>query len=128
MTDSHGSGDTQGIARDVKNILTYISALPHLNASRLSVIFHSYINQLLAYSTPIRYGNISLCFIRSRSSFYAPADSGRLLREMLKQKPIIDITFQKQNIFCFASQSFQSLAVRRCQVEYRNSWKTSAKE
>ena len=148
LIDTPGIGDTRGIAQDVKNIdhiLTYINTLPHLNAvclllkpnaSRLNVFFRSCINQLLTYLTPIGFTNIIFCFTNARSTFYTPGDTGRLLREMLNQEHLSDIPFQKQNTFCFDSESFRYLAARRCQIDFddyqkvecRNSWNTSVKE
>ena len=140
--------DSPGIAQNVKNIdhiLTYINTLSHLNAvclllnsseSRLSVCFRTCIDQLLTYLTPIAYENIIFSFTNSRQTFYTPGETGRLLREMLNQEHLADIPFQKQNTFCFDSESFRYLAARRCQIEFddfqkvecRNSWKASVTE
>ncbi len=148
LIDTPGIGDTRGVAQDIKNIdhiLTYVNTLPHLhavclllkpNASRLNVFFRSCINQLLTYLTPIGFNNIIFCFTNSRSTFYAPGDTGRLLREMLNQEHLTDIPFQKQNTFCFDSESFRYLAARRCNIEFdnyqkvecKNSWNASVTE
>ena len=148
LIDTPGIDDTRGIAQDVKNIdhiLTYINTLPYLNAvclllkpnaSRLTVVFRSCIDQLLTYLTPIGYENIIFCFTNSRSTFYSPGDTDRLLREILIQKHLIDIPFKKQNTFCFDNISFRYLVARQCQIEFndyqkaecRNGWKTSVNE
>ena len=138
-------GDTRGLDQDEKNIqhiLTYVNNLSHINAicllfkpnaSRLNIFFRSCIHQLFTYLTPIGYQNIIFCFTNARSTFYAPGDTGPLLRQMLKQEHLDDIPFQKQNTFCFDSESFRYLAARKCNVEFDDfqkeecwkSWTTS---
>jgi hypothetical protein len=148
IIDTPGMGDTRGIDQDDKNIdhvLTYINNLSHLNAiclllkpntSRLNVFFRSCINQLLTYLTPIGYNNIIFCFTNARSTFFAPGNTGPLLRKMLKQERHDDISFQKENTFCFDSESFRYLAARKCGVTFDEfqtqecikSWTTSVVE
>jgi len=148
LIDTPGMGDTRGIDQDDRNIhhiLTYINNLSHLNAiclllkpntSRLNVFFRSCINQLFTYLTPIGYNNIIFCFTNARSTFYAPGDTGRLLREMLDQEHLNDIPFEKSNTFCFDNESFQYLVARKCNLdfddykkgEYNTSWNTSVTE
>ncbi|CAF1430308.1 unnamed protein product [Rotaria sordida] len=148
LIDTPGMGDTRGFVQDKKNIdhiLTYINNLSHLNAicllfkpndSRLNIFFRSCIDQLLTYLTPYVYNNIIFCFTNSRSTFYAPGNTGSLLRQMLKQEHLKDIPFKKQNTFCFDSESFRYLAARRNDIyfdefvkqESLNSWTTSVTE
>ena len=148
LIDSPGMGDTRGLAQDDKNIehiLTYVNNLSHLNAvcfllkpnaSRLNVFFRSCINQLFTYLTPIAYDNVIFCFTNSRATFFAPGDTGPLLRQMLKNEHHNDIPFGKANTFCFNSESFRYLAARKCGVqfdefqkeEYMKSWTTSVTE
>jgi GTP-binding protein EngB required for normal cell division len=148
LIDTPGMGDTRGVDQDVKNIdhiLNYVNSLSHLNAvclllkpnaSRLDIFFRSCINQLLTYLTPIGYNNIIFCFTNARSTFFAPGNTGPLLRQMLKQEYRDDISFQKTNTFCFDSESFRYLAARKCGIEFDdfqkqeciNSWTTSVTE
>jgi GTPase SAR1 family protein len=137
--DTPGIGDTRGVTQDIKNIdhiLTYINTLPYLNAvclllkpnaSRLNVFFRSCVRQLLTYLTPIGFNNIIFCFTNSRSTFYAPGDTGRLLREMLNQENLNDIPFGKENTFCFDSESFRYLAARKCDLDFDDYQKTECK-
>ncbi|CAF1133088.1 unnamed protein product [Rotaria sordida] len=148
LIDTPGMGDTRGLVQDEKNIdhiLTYVNNLSHLNAicllfkpneSRLNMFFSSCINQLLMYLTPIFYNNIIFCFTNARSTFFAPGNTGSLLREIFKQEHLKDIPFEKKNTFCFDSESFRYLAAKKCGVEFDefvkqesiNSWTTSVTE
>lgn len=148
LIDTPGIGDTRGYNQDVKNIdhvLNYIHTLPHINAiclllkpnaSRLNIFFRSCIKQLLTYLTPSGYNNIIFCFTNARSTFFAPGDTGPLLRKMLNDENLKDIPFKKENTFCFDSESFRYLAARKCGInfddfqrqEYFNSWQVSVKE
>ncbi|CAF4310266.1 unnamed protein product [Rotaria sp. Silwood2] len=148
LIDTPGIGDTRGTNQDVKNIdhiLNYLNNLSHLNsvcfllkpnASRLNIFFRSCLKQLLTYLTPIGYNNIIFCFTNARATFYAPGDTGPLLRKLLNDEHLNDIPFKKENTFCFDSESFRYLAARKCNAdfddyqrqEYINSWNTSVKE
>jgi hypothetical protein len=148
LIDTPGIGDTRGVDQDMKNIdhiLTYINSLPHLNAvclllkpnaSRLNVFFRSCVHQLLTYLTPVGYDNIIFCFTNSRATFFAPGDTGPLLRKMLNDEHLSNIPFQKENTFCFDSESFRYLAARKCDIDFDNyqkdecksSWNTSVAE
>ena len=148
LIDSPGMGDTRGIAQDERNmehILSYVSNLSHLNAvclllkpnaSRLNVFLRSCINQLVTYLTPNGYDNIIFCFTNSRATFFAPGDTGPLLRRMLQDEQHGGIPFGKANTFCFDSESFRYLAARKCRVKFddfqkeecTNSWRTSVVE
>ncbi|CAF3348672.1 unnamed protein product [Rotaria socialis] len=148
LIDTPGIGDTRGLNQDAKNIdhiLNYINSLPHLNAiclllkpnaSRLNVFFRSCVQQLITYLTPEGYNNIVFCFTNARETFYAPGDTGPLLRRMLNDEHLNAIPFKKENTFCFDSESFRYLAARKSRIdfdedqkqEYFNSWNISVKE
>jgi hypothetical protein len=148
LIETPGMGDTRGVDQDDKNInhiLTYVNNLSHLNAvclflkpntSKLNVFFRSCISQLFTYLTPIGYSNIIFCFTNARSTFYAPGDTGPLLRQMLKNEWQDHIPFAKTNTFCFDSKSFRYLAARKCGVNFDefqtrkcvNSWTISVTE
>ncbi|CAF3887874.1 unnamed protein product, partial [Rotaria sordida] len=132
LIDTPGIGDTRGFDQDeinMNNILTYINQLSHINAvclllkptnSKLDVFFRSCVKQLLTYLTPDGYGNIIFCFTNSRSTFYAPGNTGSLLKKMLKKDEFNGIPFEKKNTFCVDSETFRYLAARRCNVEFQD--------
>ena len=148
LIDSPGMGDTRGLTQDDKNIehiLTYVNNLSHLNAvclllkpnaSRLNVFFRSCINQLFTYLTPTAYDNVIFCFTNSRATFFAPGDTGPLLRKMLQNEHHNQIPFGKTNTFCFDSESFRYLAAKKCGIDFdefqkeecTKSWMTSVVE
>ncbi|CAF4020271.1 unnamed protein product [Rotaria sordida] len=148
LIDTPSMGDTRGLVQDeisIDHILTYVNNLSHLNAicllfkpndSRLNMFFGSCVNQLLMYLTPIFYNNIIFCFTNARSTFFAPGNTGSLLREMFKQEHLKDIPFEKKNTFCFDSESFRYLAARKCHVDFNefvkqkciNNWTRSVAE
>ena len=148
LIDTPGMGDTRGLDQDEKNIehiLSYVNHLSHLNAvcllfkpndSRLNIFFRSCVNQLLTYLTPLAYNNIIFCFTNARSTFFAPGDTGPLLRRMIEKNYQNEIPFKKENTFCFDSESFRYLVARKRGVpfdeyfkqESTQSWETSVKE
>ncbi|CAF3227026.1 unnamed protein product, partial [Rotaria sp. Silwood2] len=83
------------------------------------------------------YNNIIFCFTNTRPNFYAPGDTGVLLRKMLDDEHHLNnIPFKKENTFCFDSESFRYLVARKCGIdfdeyqkqEYIVSWNTSVTE
>lgn len=145
LIDTPGINDTRGIDQDDENmqhILTYINNLSHLNAvclllkpnnSELTTFFRSCINQLFTFLTPLGYGNIIFCFTNARTTFFAPGDTGPLLRKMIKEQQDGSIPFGKANTFCFDSESFRYLVAKRFGIEFddfqkhenTNSWTQS---
>ena len=130
LIDTPGMGDTRGLDQDEKNIehiLSYVNHLSHLNAvcllfkpndSRLNIFFRSCVNQLLTYLTPLAYNNIIFCFTNARSTFFAPGDTGPLLRRMIEKNYQNEIPFKKENTFCFDSESFRYLVARKRGVPF----------
>ncbi|UJR14418.1 hypothetical protein I4U23_001415 [Adineta vaga] len=148
IIDTPGMGDTRGIDQDddnMQHILSFISNLSHINAvcillkpneSKLNVVLRSYFTRLLGFLGEKVRENIVFCFTNTRSTFFAPGDTGPLLREMLKSSSIKNIPFEKRNTFCFDSESFRYLIARENDVkfddyqkqEYEQSWIKSSKE
>ena len=147
LIDTPGIGDVRGATEDVKHmdhILTYVNNLSHLNAVCLFLkpnsfrmnIFRSCVSQLLTYLTPAAYDNIIFCFTNTRATFYAPGDTGSLLRKMLNDEHLNNISFEKENTFCFDNESFRYLAARKCDIAFDDcqkeeciiSWSTSVTE
>ncbi|CAF4583898.1 unnamed protein product [Rotaria sp. Silwood1] len=148
LIDTPGMGDTRGLVQDEKNldhILTYVNNLSHLNAicllfkpnnSQLNIFFRTCVKRVLTYLTPIFYKNVIFCFTNARSTFFAPGNTGLLLRQMMEKEYQNEIPFQKKNTFCFDSESFRYLAARKCHVNFDefviqesiSSWTTSVTE
>ena len=148
LIDAPGIGDIRGVTEDVKHmdhILTYANSLSHLNAiclflkpnsTQLNVFFSSCLNHLLTYLTPASYNNLIFCFTNTKDTHYTSGDTGPLLRKMLDNAQLEDISTGKENTFCFDSESFRYLAARKCDIdfddnqkkEYKISWNTSVTE
>ncbi|CAF3688940.1 unnamed protein product [Rotaria sordida] len=143
--DTPGIGDNTRDIKTIDHILTYINNLSHLNGiclllksntAQLNVFYHLCLNQLLTYLTPTAYNNIIFCFTNTRSTLYAPGDTGLLLRKMLDDEHLNNIPFKQENTFCFDSESFRYLVARKCGInfdeyqkqEYISSWYTSVTE
>ncbi|CAF3309880.1 unnamed protein product [Rotaria socialis] len=148
IIDTPGFGDTRGTDQDdqnIEHILQYINNLTHLNAicfllkpnaSRLNVFFRTCFTQLFSLLSPAARHNTIFCFTNARSTFYAPGNTAPLLKTMLAESSMSDITFKKENTFCFDSESFRYLVALQSDVsfgydektEYEHSWSTSVKE
>jgi GTP-binding protein EngB required for normal cell division len=146
IIDTPGMGDTRGLEQDDRNmehILSFINNLSHLNAicillkpneSRLTVVLRSYFTRFLSFLGENARNNIVFCFTNTRATFFAPGNTGPLLRKMINSLPIKDIPFEKRNTFCFDSESFRYLVALRNNVkfdtyqenEYQQSWTASS--
>ena len=148
LIDTPGMGDTRGIAQDdlnMQHILSYISHLSHLNAicillkpneSKLNIVFRSYFSQLLNFLGKDVQHHIIFCFTHTRTTFYAPGDTGPLLISMLKSYSFDQVSFKKSNTFCFDNESFRYLIACQNGInfdehqknEYKKSWENSVRE
>jgi GTP-binding protein EngB required for normal cell division len=148
IIDTPGFGDTRGSTQDDRNmqhILEYITNLTHLNAicflfkpnlSQLDMFFRSCITQLLNHLRPNAAENIIFCFTNTRATFFSPGNTAPLLKSMLSLLSPDNISFKKENTFCFDSESFRYLAALQKNIhfndlnksEYENSWSMSVKE
>jgi GTP-binding protein EngB required for normal cell division len=148
LIDTPGVGDTRGFDQDdvnMQHILSFINNLTHLNAicvllkpneSRLNVVFRSYFTRLLGFLGEGVRNNIIFCFTNTRATFFAPGNTGPLLKKMLESHSIEDIPFKKTNTFCFDSESFRYLIALQNGMEfddyqkeeYQRSWVTSVNE
>ena len=146
--DTPGVGDTRGVEQDRKHIdhiLSYVNNFSHINAicllfkpnsSRLNIFFRHCIRELFTLFPAAIHSQILFCFTNSRSTFYAPGDTGPLIRQMLTQEPFTRIPFRKENTFCFDSESFRYLVARRAGVSFTDdfhqeilqSWRKSVVE
>lgn len=151
LIDTPGVGDTRGLDQDVKNfqeILNYIAQYEHLNAvcillkpneERLTVLFRFCINELLRHLHVSARENIIFVFTNSRSTFFRPGSSRRLLQTLLdehRRVHNVDVPFAKANSFLLDNEPFRYLALRKNNIRlddeqtesYIRSWDISVKE
>ena len=129
LIDTPGVGDTRGIEQDrqhIDHILSYANNYSHINAicllfkpnsSRLNIMFRYCIHELFTLFPTAIHSQIFFCFTNTRSTFYAPGDTGPLIKQMLQQEKLATIPFEKRNVFCFDSESFRYLIAKRVGVE-----------
>jgi GTP-binding protein EngB required for normal cell division len=148
IIDTPGFGDTRGLDQDDLNmqyILEYINNLTHLNAlcfllkpntSQINKFFRTCLTQLLELLGPNNCQNIIFCFTNARSTFYTPGDTAPLLKDILKSLSTHNISFNKENTFCFDNESFRYLIALQKSIkfddhdkeEYEISWSKSVHE
>ncbi|CAF4093642.1 unnamed protein product [Rotaria sp. Silwood2] len=148
LIDTPGMGDTRGPDQDdlnMQHILSFINNLSHLNAicillkpneSRLNIVLRSYFSRLLDFLGETMHHNIIFCFTNTRATFFAPGNTGPLLKSMLTSYSFKDILFKKSNTFCFDNESFRYLVACNNGIkfddyqkdEYKRSWVTSVNE
>ncbi|CAF4658628.1 unnamed protein product, partial [Rotaria sp. Silwood2] len=148
IIDTPGFGDTRGTDQDDQNmqhILQYINNVTHLNAicfllkpnaSRLHIFFRTCLIQLFSLIGSTARNNIIFCFTNARSTFYTPGKTAPLLKTMLASASIDNISFKKENTYCFDSEAFRYLVALQNGIpftdeekkEYQMSWSISVKE
>lgn len=150
LIDTPGIGDTRGIDQDnenLENILSYISYLENLHAicfllkpnnSRLTVMFHYCIKQLLSRLEKSASKNIIFLFTNTRGTFYKPGDTTTALKTILNdiksKPPFVDIKFTIDNVFCLDNESFRYLVATKNGTHLGNkqsfieSWNHSVQE
>jgi len=145
IIDTPGFGDTRGIEQDernMKHITEYLKTLKNIDiicfllkpdVARLNMFFRTCILQLFSLFGSNIGDRMVFCFTNSRSTFYAPGNTGPLLREMLSTLPNNTVSFKKENAFCFDNESFRYLVALQNGIsfseldrkEYEKSWSTS---
>ena len=148
LIDTPGFGDTRGSQQDdcnIYHILEYINSLTHLNAicflfkpnvAQLTMFFRLCITQILNHLGPESIRNVIFGFTNTRATFYTPGNTGPLLKSILACLTPNNISMQKENTFCFDSESFRYLAAWINQIsfndldrnEYEQSWTISRTE
>ena len=148
IIDTPGIGDVRGSTQDdinMQHVLSFISKLTHLNAvcmlmkpnsARLNAFLRSCLIQLFDLLGEDARERIIFCFTNARSTFYTPGDTGPLLKQLLSSLPMKNILFNKQNTFCFDSESFRYLVATQNGMrfddlnvnEYKQSWNKSSDE
>lgn len=148
LIDTPGISDTRGLGQDEKNmqdILMFINGLSQLhaicivlkpNVTRLDIMFRTCLSQLLDMLGDDVRDHIMFCFTNTRSTFYAPGDTGPLLTKFLAEVPVKNIKLKKENTFCFDSESFRYLVAKQKGVpfdadeteQFRKTWDRSSVE
>ncbi|KAN0035752.1 hypothetical protein ACTA71_005040 [Dictyostelium dimigraforme] len=111
IIDTQGIGDTRGI-QDKPNSGRLLSQLVKSAAS-----------------------NIVFCYANSRSSFYAPGEAHKKIRDMVSSLNLPDLKYEKENTFCFDSESFRVFSAHKQGIQFSdeqikdfsNSWIKSVK-
>ncbi|CAF2061745.1 unnamed protein product [Rotaria magnacalcarata] len=137
--DIPGIDDIRRNNQDVKsvdNILNYINNFSHLNAiclflkpntSELNAFFRFCVKPLLTYLIPNGSDNIIFCFTHTRATFSTQDHTDRLLRKMLDDEQLYNISVTKENTFYFDNESFLNVDEYQRQ-EYINSRDASVAE
>ena len=146
--DTPGFNDTRGLRQDRQNmrhILLYIRRFPRIDAvcfllkpneTRQHIAFRSCLRRFAAVLRHIGHSRVMFCFTNSRSTFYAPGNTGPMVKATLLDLQMGDIGLKKQNTFCFDSESFRYFVARRNGMGfeekdrevYRESWRRSSDE
>lgn len=148
LIDTPGFCDTSGIDQDMYNmreIFTYLVKIRHLNAicflmkpdsSRLTIQFRFVFDIMLKFLPTYQRRSVLFCFTNTRPRFYSSAETGNLVRTLLREKDFDGVNFSQRNVFCFDSESFRFLMARKQNIEfdddiiqeYKKSWTVSVKE
>jgi len=134
IIDTPGIGDSRGIAKDKENmqmIMSHLSSYPELhgicillkpNNARLNVMFSFCIKELLTHLHKDACQNMIICFTNARGTFYKPGDTlpalGQLLQDMNKHDQSIDITLNKDTVYCVDNESFRFLMAMKHGVNF----------
>ncbi|CAG2173054.1 unnamed protein product [Oppiella nova] len=112
------------------------------NNTRVDVIFKYCLFGLLSHLNKSAADNILFLFTNTRSTQYAPGESGPILLNMLNQirdnPPNVNIPYSKKTIYCFDNESFRYLVATvhpnnmqfsdDLTLEYEESWASSVRE
>jgi len=151
IMDTPGIGDVRGIEQDkinLENILAFISQ-PHLkelhgicillksNDSRLTVNFNYCLKELLCHLQKDAARNIMFVFTNTRGTSYLPGETYAILKKRLDEiravPPHVDISLDRDRIFCFDSEAFRYLMIHKQGIQmqpgsariFSKSWKIS---
>ena len=148
LIDTPGINDTRGLDQDEKNIdqiLSYVTHFGHINAicillkpntTRLNIVFRTCMMQLFTYLSSSAVDNIIFCFTNTSSTFFGPGNTAPILKSFLNDLPIKNVPFSSKNAFCFDSESFRYLLIRKSKIDIEEfqqrqcltSWTNSVKE
>lgn len=148
IIDTPSLSDTRGDSQDQTNlntIFSFINNLTHLNAvcvflkpnlTRITPFFQLCFTAIFEYFGERIRDHLIFCFTNARTTFFAPGESGSILKSFLETFPVKQIPFRKPNTFCFDSESFRYLVAIQNgltfdeieEAEFRKSWDQSVKE
>lgn len=146
LIDTPGIGDTRGISYDRKNMADILSTLSNYdelhgvlillksNNARLTVTFRFCVTELLTHLHRNAAKNMVFGFTNSRISNYAPGDTFKPLKALLKAHSDAGLSLTAHTTYCFDSESFRYLAALKNGIpmdneeDYRRSWKHSRME
>ena len=132
LIDTPGFGDVRGVEQDTKNtreMISFINNLTHLhaicilmkpNVTRLHIFFRSFLMQLFDVLGEDIRNNILFCFTNTRATFYGPGSTAPVLKTFVKEYPLLDLLFSKENSFCFDSESFRYLVAKQRGVQFES--------
>lgn len=133
IIDTPGIGDTRGVEQDKKNfqhILQFVGNYDKINGicillkpnnARADVLSNYCIHGLLAQLHKSASKNIVFCYTNSRSTLYRPGDTHPKLRKSLEDlyaATNVNIPLNKDNTFCFDSESFRFLAALKQGIKF----------
>ncbi|UJR32246.1 hypothetical protein I4U23_019712 [Adineta vaga] len=148
IIDTPGFGDTRGVDQDecnMKMIFSFLHHFPYLNGicflfkpnvQQLNPFLYSCFTQLFRFFGENIRQHFMFCFTNARSTFFAPGDTRPALLSFFNSFPIKNIPFDRNNTFCFDSESFRYLVSLQNSLtfegiqreEFEKSWTQSVQQ
>ncbi|XP_055341494.1 uncharacterized protein LOC129590346 [Paramacrobiotus metropolitanus] len=148
LIDTPGIGDTSGTEQDKKNFVNIMQHLSNYdslhgicillkpNSARLTVMFQFCIKELLTHLHRDACHNITFVFTNARGTFYRPGDTMPILKKLIKDSKGVNITLNKDTVYCVDSEAVRFMAAMKAGVEFDQtekdnfikSWEKSVEE